>query len=117
MKVKLALILLFLLVTVNVNAVWIGVTGKVTTILLYDSTDSILVIMDSPGTAVAECSNTQTFAINGSLPADRRNQMLSALMMAKASGQSVTIMFNDVGGCVSWGSTSNVYRKIERVGF
>ena len=111
------LLLLLLLVTVNANAAWIGVTGKVTTILLYDSTDSILVVLDSPGTVVAECSNNQTFAINGTLPADRRNQMLSALMMAKASGQSVTIMFNDVGGCVSRGASSNVYRKIERVGF
>jgi hypothetical protein len=111
------LLLLLLLVTVNANAAWIGVTGKVTTILLYDSTDSILVVLDSSGAAVAECSNNQTFAINGALPADRRNQMLSALMTAKASGQSVTIMFNDVGGCVSWGASSNVYRKIERVGF
>jgi hypothetical protein len=117
MKVKLVLISLFLLITVNANSAWIGVTAKVETILLYDSSDSILVILDSPGAAVAECSNNQTFAINGTLPADRRNQMLSALMMAKASGQSVTIMFNDVGGCVSWGASSNVYRKIERVGF
>lgn len=38
-------------------------------------------------------------------------------MMAKASDQPLTIIFNDAGGFVSWGGTANVYRKIERVGF
>lgn len=103
------------LLPTSANAVWTGASGKVVDIVVYATTDTVLFVLDVSGADVAECSNKTTFAINGSLPTDRRKQMLSVLLLAKTTGEEISVGFNVVGGCVPWGSTQNVYRGVARI--
>jgi len=99
----------------SAKAAWIYTTGKITSVQAYIKTDTVLVKLDVSGTPVPECSNTRTFAIDGDVVADRRKQMLSLLLAAKATEQSVSIAYNDSNGCVAWDSRQNVFRSITRV--
>lgn len=115
MKRIFIVLLLIAVIPSNAHAVWLGATGKVKTIMIYGTTDTVLVELDSPGVPVAECSNNTVFVINGADPADRRKQMLSALLATKATGEILTLKYLDVGGCVAWGSDPNAYRGLIRI--
>ncbi len=99
------------------HAVWINVTGRVDMVSLYTTTDTIVVRLSESGSQVAACSNTTEFAIDGAIPENRRQQLLSVLLTAKASDSEVTIAYNDTGGCVAWGADPNVYRGALRVNY
>ncbi|WP_054114254.1 hypothetical protein [Marinagarivorans algicola] len=101
---------------------WHTSTGKVKNINFYSATDVILVSLihsttgePVEGADVTACTNKTTFAISQSIPAERRSQMLSALLMAKASGRSVSFSYSSAGGCVPYGTGSSVYRGIVRL--
>ena len=117
MKVRLLLGLLFLTATINVHAIWIDATGKVRTIMVYAHTDTVLLTLDNSSAPVSACSNSHTFAIDGALPPERRKQMLSVLLTAKATGNTLTLKYNDVDGCVNWGASPNVYRGVVRIDY
>lgn len=94
---------------------WVSVSGKVTSITTYASTNTILVTLDKPGPSVSACGSQTVFAISKDLTSEARGRMYSHLLTAKASGSNVTISFQDVGGCEPWNSNPNAYRKIVRL--
>lgn len=115
------LFLMVILVCSSKAMAWHTTGGKVGNINVYASTDIVLVTLinangnvDS-GEDVAECSNKKTFAISHTLPAERRQQMLSVLLMAKASGRSVQFAYSKTWGCVAYGPNPNAYRGITRI--
>lgn len=117
MKVRLLLGLLFLTAAINAHAIWVDASGKVSTISVYAHTDTVLITLDSSSASVDACSNNHAFAIDGGLPPERRKQMLSILLTAKATGDTLTLKYNDVDGCVDWGASPNVYRGIVRIDY
>jgi len=117
MKRTLVTLILAMALPFNVHGAWISVTSTIQTIKIYSTTDTILVTLDHPGTVVSECSNTLSFAIDGTLPVDRRKQMLSALLMTKAAGNSITLTYSDSGNCVPWDADVNAYRGLVRIIF
>lgn len=105
----------FAFISSNAYSEWENTSGTVISMNNYASTDTVLVKLSSPGVAVTECSNKDYFAIDGSLPENRRSQMYSALLAAKASGNSVTVAYENTGGCVPYGNNSSAYRGIRRI--
>lgn len=113
---KLALAITAFFVSINAfSATWITASGKVESIVTYAHTETILVNITTSGTDVAECSNKKTFAISSNVSAEGRARMYSMLLSAQATDRTVTLSFLDVGGCESWFSTQNVYRRIARL--
>ena len=112
---------LLALSTFSANAVWLNTTGEVKHIATYGTKNTILVTLGDSngetlaGRAVSACSNTTSFAISHNISEEARNRMFSMLLAAKASGQKVTLAYNDVGNCEPWDSNSSVYRKIVRI--
>lgn len=96
-------------------AAWIEASGTVNRIATYAHTDTVLVYLSGGGTQVAECTNKTVFAISGSMSSERRARMFSMLLAAKASGTSVIVGYNNVGGCEPWDADQNAYRKITRL--
>nr|BDD45206.1 hypothetical protein 12 [Saccharospirillaceae bacterium] len=94
---------------------WNTATGTVETINFYSTTSTVLVELSTDGTAVSECNNNTLFAVDGTQPEARRNQMVSALLAAKASGNTVSISYSTSGGCVAYGSNTNAFRGIKRL--
>lgn len=111
---KAASIIMFFLSN-DAFAYWMDAKGKVTSIITYAHTDTILVKLDVSGTEVPECSNKSDFAISKSIPEDRRAKMYALLLAAKMSGTPVTVSFNHSGECEPWDSKTSVYRTIKRL--
>lgn len=110
--------LIFILLTLfslPSNAVWLNTTGKVSNIVTYGGTETVLVNLSAKGTAVPECSNTSTFAISRSISPEQRARMFAILLAAKSSDRHVTVSYSDVGSCEPWDSNTNAYRKITRL--
>lgn len=110
-----ALIFLMPLLSSDVFAYWIDTKGKVTSIITYAHTDTILIKLDAAGTEVPECSNKTDFAISKSVPEGRRSRMYAFLLAAKMSGTPVIVSFNHEGHCEHWDSKTSVYRSIQRL--
>ncbi|MDZ7923413.1 MAG: hypothetical protein U5M23_05000 [Marinagarivorans sp.] len=117
---KYLLAIFSILISANALA-WHTVGGKIDHISVYSATDIVIVtFVNSAGAAITgpeveACTNKSEFAISTSIPAERRQQMLSILMMAKATGASVTISYDTASGCVPYGSSASAYRGIVRV--
>lgn len=94
---------------------WHNTTGKITHINFYAHTNTVLLRLDSSGHDVAECTNKDYFAVNSTMAENRRNQMISALLAAKAMGKTITIAYNQTGSCAAYGSNTSAYRSILRV--
>ena len=101
---------------------WHTSGGQVKDINVYSGTDAVLVTLVNPttgemvnGADVTQCSNKTTFAISNTISPERRSQMLSLLLMAKASGRPVRLSYSTSGGCVAYGAGSSVYRGIVRI--
>lgn len=97
------------------NAAWIEASGKVTQIMTYYSTDTVLVNLSSSGEPVIACSDTSTFAIPNTASDESRSRMFAMLLAAKTAGTNITIAYDEVGGCEPWGSNSSAYRTIRRM--
>lgn|GEM_PF-2454857 len=99
---------------------WHTASGKINAINVYSETSTVLVTLVNNGVqvngpAVPDCTSTTTFAIDGSMPSDRRSQMVSILLMAKAAGKTVRFSYSTGGGCVPYGNGRSVYRGIKRI--
>lgn len=94
---------------------WHTTSGTVENIYVYANTDTVLVELSAHGHAVSECSNTEQFAINGARSESRRNQMLTMLLTAKATGTRLNLAYNTSGGCVPYGGNNSAYREILRI--
>ncbi|TRY28671.1 DUF5992 family protein [Aliiglaciecola sp. M165] len=112
---KKALFLLLFSFSEYSDAAWLNTTGTVSDVITYASTETVLVVLSSNGAPVEECSNTTTFAISKSISEEARARMFSILLAAKTTGSSVTLSYNDVGGCEPWDANSSAYRKITRL--
>ena len=110
------LVSLLLLMPLESYAAWITASGKVTDLYTYASRETVLVKLDVNGADVAECSNKTFFAISKDISEEARARMYSTLLAAKVSGSTVSLAFNDVGGCEPWDSNPSVYRVITRIG-
>ena len=102
------------LVSMNAQA-WIIATGTVEQIYVYAGTDTILLKLSVAGPPSAACSDAAVFAIDGALPADRRQQLLATVMSAQARQAQVSVAYDNVAGCVNWDASANVYRSIRRI--
>ncbi len=108
-------VFIVLFVSGGVNAAWLNSTGTVKDIITYSSRETVLVNLSISGAVVDECSNETTFAISKELSPEARARMYSMLLSAQATGRTVVVSYEDSGGCESWGSSPNVYRKIVRL--
>lgn len=109
------ILFVFLFLSQGVYAYWIDASGKVTSIITYAHTDTILIKLEVAGTEVPECGNKSDFAISKSVPEERRSKMYALLLAAKMSGTPVTVSFSHSGNCEPWDSNSSVYRMITRL--
>jgi hypothetical protein len=107
--------LLFLIVSQTSIAGWLDTSGKVTGIVTYMGSETILVTLSSPGTHVAECSSKVTFAISSAMSTEGRSRMYAMLLSAQATGRNITVSYNEAGSCEAWGANQNVYRRIVRL--
>ncbi|MEM1052993.1 MAG: hypothetical protein AAGI28_12960 [Pseudomonadota bacterium] len=93
---------------------WKAATGKVDVMNMYDHTSTVLVALDTQPTGpVAPGCLISSFAIDGALPADRRQQLISLLVSAKLADRAVTIAWDDLGSCVPYFSSQ--YARIVRI--
>lgn len=119
MKIKLAGLLL-LVVSHYSHAGWVEASGKVSSIMTYSTTDTILINLTSDGSpvngkAVDECSNKTTFAIPRSTTEEARSRMYAMALAAKAAGTTIVLAFDEVGGCEPYGPNPSAYRTIRRM--
>ena len=104
-----------LLASVASKAAWIEASGKVNSIAIYSSTETILVTLNSHGAPVTGCSNTSAFAVSNSMSPEGRARMYAMLLAAKTAGTVITVAYDELGGCEPWGSNQSVYRIIRRM--
>ena len=104
---------LLIFLTVNTHAAsWVSSTGTVKVLATYAHTETIIVEISDDDIGVGTCSNKKAFAISDSMSPEGRARMYSMLLAAQASGRKVTLSYLNEGGCESWFSTHDVYRKI-----
>lgn len=112
---KYCLLLLALFSVSSFSAYWIDTAGKVTAIITYAGTETILVTLSNHGTDVAECASKTTFAVSKSISAEARSRMYAMLLSAQATGRNITVSYSNIGGCEPYGANANAYRKIARL--
>ena len=103
-----------LLISTVAHAAWITSSGHVLQVFVYPNTDSVLFKLDTTGTATG-CADATLFAVDGAVTADRRKQLVAALMSAQARDATVSVAYADSGGCIGWDASSNVYRAVTRI--
>ncbi|TDF39834.1 hypothetical protein EYS14_10080 [Alteromonadaceae bacterium M269] len=96
-------------------AAWLNTSGKVTSLVTYATTNTILVGLSVDGADVAQCSNKTTFAISKDIDAEARARMYALLLAAKTADTTVVVSYQDAGGCEPWSSNPSVYRRIVRL--
>lgn len=104
-----------LLLTISQPSFALSTSGKITSLVTYSTTETILVTLEDAGTKVDECSSATTFAISKSISAEARARMYAMLLSAQATGRTVTLSYAPVGSCEPWGSNTTAYRKIVRL--
>jgi hypothetical protein len=78
-------------------------------VFVYSDTDELYFQLSNQPPSHPAC-NPVLFSIDPSTPAERRKLLLSRLLLAKASQETITIGFDDQGNC------SNGYIRVHRVG-
>ena len=86
-----------------------NITSKVTLVAVYADIDDIYVRIENQPTSHPGC-NPSYFVIDGAIPLQRRQMLLSRLMAAKATQESVNIGYDGTGDCASG------YIRVHRVG-
>ena len=114
-KILLGLIMVSVMSNADAETRWIGVSGTVENISVYETTDTILFTLSSAGETVSHCTNKTNFAISGTAPSDRRKQLLSVLLSSRASGKPVSVAYSDTE-CVPWDTNQNAYRRVRKIG-
>ncbi|WP_157608258.1 hypothetical protein [Teredinibacter turnerae] len=104
-----------LLCALSVSAYcWETTSGKITDISLYAGKDIVLVRLDNPGISNADCTDTSSFAVSGDITEARRSTIVSALFMAKATGQNISIAYYKSGSCATY-KEGSTFRTIQRL--
>lgn len=83
--------------------------GIVTSVLTYTGGDQIYFILDNQPSTHPTC-NASLFSIDAGVPSSRRQQVLSRLLTAHATGKPVNIGYDSQGDC------SHSYIRVHRVG-
>ncbi|WP_370979954.1 hypothetical protein [Agaribacterium sp. ZY112] len=86
-----------------------NIVGKVTHVLTYTYTNHILIRLENQPSSHPACQ-TDYFSIDASTPDATRQQVLSRLLLAYASGEPINIGYDAEGGC------SHGRMKVYRVG-
>ena len=69
---KFTVFLITLFFSAYSHAYWIDTSGKVTSIITYAHTDTVIVTLTSAGADVAECTNKTNFVISKSINSEAR---------------------------------------------
>jgi len=102
--------ILFALFCCNTNAAYNNnIRGEVKDVYVYTDHDAIYFRFKNQPTSHDSCKPTY-FVISASIPENRRNQLLSRLLLAKASKENINIGFDSIGDC------ANGYIRVHRVG-
>jgi hypothetical protein len=83
--------------------------GVVTDVLIYTDADYIYFQLSNQPTSHPSCLPGY-FVISSAVPADRRKQLLARLLLAKASGETIAIGYDNSGDC------TDGYIHVHRVG-
>ena len=83
-------------------------TGRITHVLTYTHTNELLIRVEGQPTSHPKCSQFDYMAIDSSIPADRRQVVLSRILLAYTSGKPVNIGYDSKDECV--GSRVKIYR-------
>lgn len=86
-----------------------NITGSVVQIVGYADSDQILIRPGNQPISHPGC-NAEYFSIGGDIPDRRRIPMLNLLILAKLTGDEITIGFDNSGNC------SDGYIRVHRVG-
>jgi hypothetical protein len=86
-----------------------NITGSVIQIVGYADSDQILIRLGNQPVSHPGC-NAEYFSIGGDISDRRRIPMLNLLILAKLTGDSITIGFDNAGNC------SDGYIRVHRVG-
>lgn len=106
---RIVLILCVLLVPVFSHAGYnANFRGKVTQVLTYTTSAQILIRVEGQPSTHPQCTQLDYLAIDAATADNVRQIVLSRLMMAYASGETVNIGYDKEGGCV--GGRIRVYR-------
>ena len=85
-----------------------NIKGKITEVITYTDGDYIYFRMENPPSHPT-CNNTY-FVIEETVPYERRQMLLSRLLVAFTTQQEVNIGFDNAGNCV------HSYVRVHRVG-
>jgi hypothetical protein len=75
-----------------------NMTGVVKDVLTYTDEDKIFFRLENQPSSHPQC-NPDFFSIDASIPADRRQAVLSRLLTALATGEPINIGFDKDGQC------------------
>ena len=109
MRATIALILLVLVSVPAIAAYNANMEGKLTLVAVYADGDYIYLRLDNQPTSHPQC-NPSYFVIHETVPLDRRQMMLSRLMMAYAAGETVNLGYDGTGDC------AHGYMRVHRAG-
>jgi hypothetical protein len=88
-----------LLTSFNANAVYnANTTGVVTAVWTYTENDSIYFQLSNQPATHPSCE-AWAFVIPGDVSLDRRKALLARLMMAKVTGETINIGYDNTGDC------------------
>jgi len=83
-------------------------TGKITQVLTYTDSDQLLIRIEGQPTSHPICSKFDYMAVDTSIPAARRQVVLSRILLAYAMGNPVNIGYDGRDECI--GARIKIYR-------
>lgn len=113
MKALLFIVMVFMSPFVHA---WQNVSGKIISFSMYPNRDIVLVRLDNNGLQNPDCTNDTLFAISSAVPEARRNSLISALFMARASNLVVGLAYYKEGVCEVFDANTS-FRTIQRIIF
>lgn len=87
-----------------------NLSGKLAQVLTYADNDSIFIQLQNQPSSHPAC-NASYFVIDASVPSERKKMMLSRLLVSYASGENITIGYDDTGTTCAAG-----YIRVYRIG-
>ena len=103
--ISLALLVLPMSSFANYDANFVG---KITHVLTYTHSDELLIRVEGQPTSHPKCTYLDYLAVDTSIPAERRQVVLSRILLAYASGTPVNIGYDSKDECA--GSRIKIYR-------
>lgn len=76
-------------------------SGKVTAVLTYPGSTRVLIRVEGQPKTHPQCTNFDYLTIPADISNESRQLVMSRLLLAFASGQTVNIGYDKEGGCVS----------------